>query len=728
MDTTSPSAGPMPARSASSELPDAGAPVVIALAGNPNAGKTTVFNHLTGLRQKVGNYPGVTVERVEGRTHLPDGQEARVIDLPGCYSLVPRSEDELVARRVLMGLDARVPRPDAVVVVVDATNLARNLFFLSQVLETGTPVVVALTMMDVVRRTGPEIRLKQLQAELGVPVVPVEGRSGVGMDALRQAIGAASSPGRLWRMPEATEEVLADVARALRASNRAEGGTTESEALRLLANDSGELFGPEGLDTELDAVVTAGRARLEDRGLDVATLEAEGRYAWTRRVLDVVQSTAISTEAGRSERIDRLLLHRVIGPITFVAVMGLIFTAVYSWAAPFMEWIEAGTSLAQVGVRDLLGPGTFTDMLADGVVAGVGNVVIFLPQICLLFLFLAILEDVGYLARAAFLIDRVMRVAGLSGKSFVPLMSSFACAIPGIMSARTIENRRDRMVTILVAPLMSCSARLPVYALLIAAFVPSGYQGLTLLAMYLLSVVMALLVALVLRKTLFRGESGTFMLELPPYRLPALRQVLRTVASRGKVFVREAGTIILAISVLLWFLAAFPHDESIRERAEQRVAEGEDLAEVADWEASEQLRQSFAGRIGRAIEPAVEPLGYDWKTGIGLVASFAAREVMVSTLGIVYSVGEADEESTSLRQKLRDDRHEDGRPVHTLLTSISLMVFFVLACQCMSTLAVVKRETNSWRWPMFMFAYMTALAWAAAFAVYQGGMLLGFGP
>jgi len=430
----------------------------------------------------------------------------------------------------------------------------------------------------------------------------------------------------------------------------------------------------------------------------------------------------------RSERADRILTHRVLGPIIFLLVMGTIFQAVYSWGEPFMGWIEEGTAWAQGLVAGLLGKGMLTDLLVDGVIAGVGNVIIFLPQICILFLFLTILEDLGYLARAAFLVDRVMRVAGLSGKSFVPFMSSFACAIPGIMAARAIESRRDRMVTILVAPLMSCSARLPVYALLIGAFIPAAFQGVTLLSMYALSVGMGLAVAWLFRKTLFRGAASTFLLEMPAYHMPSVKAVLRQVASRGWVFVRQAGTFILAASVVLWFLFYFPRNEEVVAEATTRIEAGEDEDTVRDWESGEQLRRSYAGTLGHAIEPAIAPLGYDWKTGVGLIASFAAREVMVSTLGVVYSVGEVDEESIALRDKMRADKRPDGSPVFTLLSSISLMVFFVLACQCMSTLAVVKRETNSWRWPIFMFGYMTVLAYTAALLTYQGGMWLGYGP
>jgi ferrous iron transport protein B len=389
-----------------------------------------------------------------------------------------------------------------------------------------------------------------------------------------------------------------------------------------------------------------------------------------------------------------------------------------------MGWIEAATGALGGAVASLLGPGVLTDLVVDGAIAGVANILVFLPQICLLFLFLTILEDVGYLARAAFLVDRVMRGVGLHGKAFIPLMSSFACAIPGIMATRTIESRRDRMVTILVAPLMSCSARLPVYALMIGAFVPERWEWLTLLSMYALSVTAALLMALLLRKTIFRGAPSTFILELPRYKLPSPKSVARTVFDRGAVFVKQAGTVILAMSVVLWFLAYFPRSDEVKAEAEARLARGEDEAGVRRWEAGTQVRQSFAGRMGRAIEPALEPLGFDWKLGIGIVSSFAAREMLVSSLGIVYGLGEVDETSVALRDHLRGARGPDGRPF-TWLTAVSLMVFFVLCCQCMSTLAVVKRETNSWRWPLFMFGYMTVLAYLGSLAVYQGGLALG---
>ena len=715
-------------RSLSTEAEVAAPPRVIALAGNPNSGKTSLFNEMTGLRRKVGNYPGVTVERVEGALTQADGSVARLVDLPGCYSLTPRSEDERVARNVLLGLDRSIPRPAAVISVVDASNLERNLFLTTQLIDTGTPVIVALNMVDVAERRHTPVDAEALQDALGVPVVPIVARTGQNVAQLIAHLDTAASPERRWHLPAEAQDVVGTLARAVREADHVPERAAEAEALRLLSLDEEAIQHMRYGGAELREALTSARRALEAAGIDREALEAECRFRYCQEIAGRVRTERAAGIPTRSERADRILTHRILGPIIFLLVMGTIFQAVYSWGEPFMGWIEELTGWAQGLVAGVLGEGVLTDLLVDGVIAGVGNVIIFLPQICLLFLFLTVLEDLGYLARAAFLVDRVMRTAGLSGKSFVPFMSSFACAIPGIMAARSIDSQRDRMVTILVAPLMSCSARLPVYALLIAAFIPLAYQGITLLSMYAVSVGMALLVAWLFRKTMFKGESSTFLLELPPYHLPSIKAVLRTVGYRGFVFVKQAGTFILAASIVLWFLAYFPRNEEIATEATARIEAGQEEEEVRNWESGEQLRQSYAGRMGHAIEPVIEPLGYDWKTGVGIIASFAAREVMVSTLGIVYSVGEADEESVALRDKLRNDKRPDGTPVFSILSALSLMVFFVLACQCMSTLAVVKRETNSWRWPIFMFAYMTVLAYVGALLVYQGGLALGFGP
>lgn len=711
--------------SSPSETRPAARTLRVALAGNPNSGKTSIFNGLTGLRHKVANYPGVTVERIEAEMALPQGR-AQLVDLPGCYSLHARAEDERIARDVLLGLEPGAPRPDVILAVVDATNLERNLFFLTQLMETGMPVCVALNMVDVAQRSGIPVDAAALEQALGVPVVPVIGRTGWNLPALREALSRARrAAARTWRFPAAGEEALASVRDAVAKASIVPPEAVEGEAVRLFvdAEDDDPSFARGG--TALLAAVRDARARLAAAGIDREAAEAECRYALGNDIARRVRRVAPSPGPSRSERVDRIVTHRVLGPLIYLAIMAVIFQAVYAWAEPFMNWIEAGTDWLGGAVAGLLGPGVLTDLIVDGAIAGAGNILVFLPQICLLFLFLTILDDVGYLSRAAFLVDRVMRGVGLHGKAFIPLMSSFACAIPGIMATRTIESRRDRMVAILVAPLMSCSARLPVYTLMIGAFIPDGWRAITLLSMYALSVVAALVAALVLRKTLFRGEASTFILEMPRYKVPSPRDVLRTVFDRGAVFVKQAGTVILAMSVVLWFLAYFPRSDEVRQRAETRIAAGEPEEEVRAEEAGEQVRQSFAGRLGRAIEPAIEPLGFDWKIGIGIISSFAARETLVSALGVVYGVGEVDETSHALRDQLREAVGPGGSRF-TWLTAVSLMVFFVLACQCMSTLAVVKRETNSWRWPLFMFGYMTVLAYLGSLLVYQGGLALGF--
>jgi ferrous iron transport protein B len=701
--------------------------LVVALAGNPNSGKTSLFNALTGLRRKVGNYPGVTVERVVGTTKLPGGVVATVLDLPGCYSLLARAEDERIARDVLLGLQPGTARPDAVVAVVDASNLERNLYFATQLFETGLRACVALNMVDVAKRAGTPVDAAALQRALGVPVVPVEGHRGTNVDALKAAILEARPAPRLLRLPPEAERAHAELRAAVERAGIVPSEAVDGETTRLLAyaRDDDPFLRRGGV--ELRAAVAEARARLEAAGLDRRSIEAESRYRLCAERAARARGPAPAPLPSLSERIDRIVTHRLLGPVLYLALMAVIFLSVYSWAEPLMGLIEDAMGWLGGAVAALLGPGMLTDLLVDGVIAGVGNVIVFLPQICILFLFLGLLEDIGYLARAAFLVDRVMRAVGLNGKAFIPLLSSFACAIPGIMATRTIEDRRDRLVTILVAPLMSCSARLPVYALLIGAFVPDGWQSLTLLGMYVFSVTAAFLAAFALRKTLFRGTVSTFLLELPRYTAPRLRHVGLAVLSRAGVFVRQAGTVILAISIVLWFFAYFPRSEEIEARARARIEAGEEEEVVRRDAAAEQIRQSVAGRAGRLLEPAIEPLGFDWKIGIGLLSSFAAREVLVSSMGIIYGLGDVDEPTLELQERLRRDRRPDGRPAFTLLTAISLMVFFVLACQCMSTLAVVKRETNSWRWPLFMFAYMSALAYLGSLAVYQVGTALGWG-
>ena len=632
--------------------------LTVALAGNPNAGKTTLFNALTGLSQKVANYPGVTVERKTGVWHA-DGKTMELIDLPGLYSLDATSLDEQIASDVLLGKVAGVQKPDAVIAVVDATNLERNLYLVTQLFEFGVPVVVALTMIDLFEKQKHEIDVPRLSKLLKVPVVAVDASEGRGIDELAEKVAEAIA------MPRAAPAIADET---------------------------------EGANAKIFA-----------------------RYAF---ISDAVQKTVKHNDKAahdRSEKIDKVLTHRVFGLAILVGVLLLVFQAIFSWAEVPMHLLEVGFGAVGDAARAQLPEGILADLVVDGIIAGVGGILVFLPQILLLFLFISILEDTGYMARAAFLMDKLMSRFGLHGKAFLPLMSSFACAIPGIMATRTIENQRDRFATILIAPFMSCSARLPVYTLMIGAFFTGqtvlGFISLgavLMLAMYALGILVAVIVGFILKKTLLSSKPAPFVMELPPYRMPDLRTVFQNMLTRAWLFVKRAGTVILAISIILWALAYFPRTEAVP------TTEGVPAAETV------QLQNSYAGQLGHLIEPVIQPLGFDWKIGVALIASFAAREVLVSTLSIIYNVGsEETEESPTLISAIKDAKDERGKTVWTPLTALTLMVFFVLAMQCMSTLAIVRRETNSWRWPIFQFAFMTVIAYFAAFVTYQGGRLLG---
>jgi len=720
----------------------------IAVAGNPNSGKSTLFNALTGMRQRVGNYPGVTVERHEGR-FAHDGNEVLLVDLPGIYSISARSPDEEVARDVLLGRIAGELRPDGVLIVVDASNLERNLYLATQILDLGLPSVIACNMVDVAEERGDRIDFTALKRELGVPVVPTVGTRRGGIDELRSALIESESPRReTWPLPGTLESAVGILADGLVESGACAASEAWGMALLVLGETS--VAGEEGwgLAPSVRRAVAAERERLRAEGItDVASALVEARYAWiggvAERSVSRVGNQALSEET-LSDRIDRVLTHKVFGTTIFAGVMFAMFVSIFSWAEPLMQLIEAGQEYLQIGIHRWLPAGPVADLLADGIVGGAGAVVVFLPQICILFLFIALLEDSGYMARAAFLMDRLMSAAGLHGRSFIPLLSSYACAVPGIMATRTIENPRDRLATILVAPLMSCSARLPVYLTVIAAvFAGSVWlKAGVIFSMYLIGTVTALLMAAVFKKTLLRGPTPTFIMELPPYHLPRPRLILRAMWDRSKLFLTRAGTVIVAVCVVLWALAYFPRDTAALARAqsarsqvklngggsafEQRHANSR---AIDDELAGAQLRHSLLGRMGKAIEPVLAPLGFDWRVGVGVLASFAAREVFVSTMGVVFNAGGGDEES--LRERMRtsvwDSGPRAGRRLFTPLSGVSLMVFYVLCCQCASTLAVIRRETNSWRWPAFAFGYMTALAYLASLLVFQFGTRLGIG-
>ncbi|MBX3743705.1 MAG: ferrous iron transport protein B [Verrucomicrobiae bacterium] len=716
---------------------------LVVLTGNPNCGKTTVFNALTGLRGKVGNYAGVTVERKEGRLRgTAPHWRMTVLDLPGAYSLSAQSVDEAIARDVLLGRLPEVGEPSVVVVVVDASNLERNLYFATQVIELGYPTVVGLNMTDVARANGIEVDAAVLSGELGVPVVPMVASRREGLDRLRAEIlrlalhpREETGPRRSFFavLPPALErerEWLGEQLKGLgwrRASN---------EAL-LLLSEEGRL-GDENRRRHDPGVVRAteeARRRVAEAGVDPSGAAIEGRYEGVARILGAAAAQAGGMEETLSDRLDRVLTHRVWGLAIFAGLMLAIFQAMFSVAEVPMGWIEEGVAGLGGWVSDVMPEGDLQGLLADGVIAGVGAVIVFLPQIVLLFLFIGLLEDTGYMARAAFLMDRLMSKVGLHGKSFIPLLSSFACAIPGIMAARTIETPKDQLVTILVAPLMSCSARLPVYTVLIAACLPEreflGFlrlSALTLFGMYALGIGVALASAWLFKSTLLRGPAPLLIMELPPYKRPGLRAVLRHLWDRSMVFLRRAGTVILVLNMVLWVLATYPRGARPPETPGFVADSGEVHAGSND--AGERLRQSYAGRLGRAIEPLIEPLGFDWKIGIGLVASFAAREVFVSAMSTVYSVGEMDggeAGSRGLAEAMQTQVRPDGTRLYTPLTGITLMVFYVFALQCVSTVAVVRRETNSWRWPVAQWLYMTTLAWVLAWAVYQGGRWMGWG-
>ncbi|PIR21418.1 MAG: ferrous iron transport protein B [Deltaproteobacteria bacterium CG11_big_fil_rev_8_21_14_0_20_47_16] len=633
----------------------------IAFLGNPNTGKTTLFNALTGLRQQVGNYPGVTVERKHGQLTTPHGV-VELIDLPGTYSLAAQSPDEEVVANVLRGHQKGEQPLSGVVVIVDASNLKRNLYLVSQVLEVGLPTIVVLNMMDIAKRRGVTIDVTALEKRLGVPVIPMKANVGGGVTQLNAAL------------------------------------------MQVVAGQI-KIPKPVGLRDPETGKWQSGRT--DACGDHPIAQEAVARYNWIRGVLHGIVFQVPSTRSHFSDRLDKVLTHRVWGTVIFVIVMLFMFQAIYSWAGPLQDMIDNGVSALGEWVGSWMPSGVLKDLVQDGVIGGVGSVLVFLPQIVFLFLFIAFLEDCGYMARAAFLMDRLFARIGLSGKSFIPMLSSFACAIPGVMATRTIENRRDRFVTILVSPLMSCSARLPVYTLLIAAFVPSvtwmggllGFQGAMLFAMHALGFAVAIPIVWILKRTVLKGATPPFVMELPSYKMPSLKLVGWRALDRAKTFVQSAGTIILAMSVVIWALSYFP---------------------TAD--------HNYFAMMGHAIEPLVKPLGWDWRIGMSVLAAFPAREVVIAAMATSFNVNVADgDDSSGILQALQNATWPDGAPLFGLAVAMSVMIFFALCCQCGATVAIIRRETNSWKWAGFAFAYMTILAYLAAAIVYQVMAYFGVG-
>jgi ferrous iron transport protein B len=832
--------------------------LTVALAGNPNSGKTTIFNALTGLRQKVANYPGVTVEKKTGRCRLDDGTKINIIDLPGTYSLISRSPDEVVAMEVLRGLRKDTPAPDAVIVVVDASNLQRNLYLVSQLIELGRPMVIALNMMDIAQRRGINLSPERLSEELGVPVVAVVGNKHQGITPMKEAIRnarVAKLPD--WPLPAAMKAEIAALQRELSRSRQTEPSgsaagsppsagfvselnrtsnverrtsnvevsgeeTTKGnsslrsstldvgrstfdlipshQAERLLIGDTFTDLADLARRDPVASLVADAKARLKQLDIDPMQADIEAHYQWIDGIAagalipacaaigDLSRSTSLAPiviggtpptldyqtppKVHFSDKLDRILIHKVWGLVIFSAVMATLFISIFWLAQPIMNAMQSGINwVGDLAVRHI-GPGPLHDLIHDGIFGGVGTVLVFLPQIALLFFFLAILEDSGYLARAAFLMDRLLSKVGLHGKSFIPLLSSFACAIPGIMATRTIENRKDRLATILVAPFMSCSARLPVYTLLIGTFFASLgpiRQAGIMLACYVLGIVAAVVTALFFKRTFLKGMPSSFILEMPTYKWPQASIVARQVWSNSKQFVTKAGTTILALSVILWALAYYPRLPADKAPAEAKAVQAHidelnaalSAAQVSapssnggnaaagvnatidtspidqvikgleddrdNYIAAAQSEYSLAGRFGHAMEPVIRPLGYDWKMGVGLVAAFAAREVFVSTESIVNATGgDTDTNGTKpLAQAMAADRYTTGpnagKPVWTPLVAVSMLIWFVLAMQCMSTVAIVRRETGGWGWPIFMIVYMNGLAYVVCLAVFQIG-------
>lgn len=699
-------------------------PYTIALVGNPNSGKSSLFNVLTGLNQKVGNFPGVTVDKKTGVSKISDSLSAHLIDLPGTYSLYPKSADEQVTYEVLLNQKS-ADRPDLIIVIADASNLKRNLLFCSQIIDLKIPVVVALTMMDIARQKGITIDTAGLQRQMGVPVVPINPRRNKGITQLRKAISDIKQKKPLPTpdfidLPALCGSWIAEVKELC-------GLDSNYAALHVACNY-----------TELRYINAAQRIRiaalLGESGFQKSKVQAEEIMLRYKRIDGVMQNCVVIDSPMKkmvvSEQIDKVLLHPAWGNIILLVVLFMLFQSIF-WLARYpMDWIEQGFAMLGNRLNGVLPASLLKDLLINGVLAGISGIAVFVPQIMILFGMITILEDSGYMARISFLTDRIMRSAGLNGRSVMPLISGMACAVPAIMAARTIQNTKERLITIMVTPLMSCSARLPVYTMLIALVVPNksflglfNLQGLVLMGLYLLGFFMALLVSKVMNFLIKTKDKTYFLMELPVYRAPRWKNVGITMVEKGKIFIRDVGKIIIIIALILWGLAAFGPPgrmKAVEEKytlLEQQYPDQQ--AQLEREHATEKLENSFAGIMGHTFEPVIRPLGYDWKIGIALITSFAAREVFVGTMATLYSVGDAEAGKETLREKMQDARRPDGTPVYSLAAGLSLLIFYVFAMQCMSTLAVVKRETRSWKYPVIQFVYMFGIAYLCSLLVYQ---------
>ena len=706
----------------------------IALVGNPNSGKSSLFNALTGLNQKVGNFPGVTVDKKTGVSNLNEEISSTIIDLPGTYSLYPRRADEWIAYKVLMHADEQI-KPDLILLIADASNLKRNLLFCSQVIDLKHPVVIALTMMDLARKKGIEIDVAGLSTELGVPVVPVNPRKNKGITQLKKtlALTAKQHQNTSQRDFIQTHQLAPN---AIKTVQHIFPELSDYASVHYLINHENFPL-PDTMQELIE------QAEI-DNNFNPTKTQAEEIVQRYTRINQVMQQNVVEPDPLQrklfTESLDNILLHRVWGYVILLGVLFLLFQSIFSLAQYPMDAIDWSFARLNGWLDNVLPTVWWSDLLTNGLLAGLNGILVFVPQIMILFGLITLLEDTGYMARISFLSDKLMRKVGLNGKSVMPMISGFACAVPAIMSTRNIENRKERLLTILITPLMSCSARLPVYTILIALVVPSKYylgflslQGLVMMALYLLGLIMALIVSYVFRFIIKLKEKSYFILELPVYRAPRWKNVGITMIEKAKIFVTDAGRVILFISLLLWFLSSFgppsrmhnvnekyaalQQQTSLRGTKQSSPQSLQQASSLQKQYKSEKLQNSFAGILGKTIEPVIKPLGFDWKIGIALITSFAAREVFVGTMATLYSV--EDKDNQTLRQKMQSAVKDDGTKVYTLPAALSLMVFYVFAMQCMSTLAVVKRETKTWKWPVVQFIYMTALAYVMSLLVYN---------
>jgi ferrous iron transport protein B len=702
------------------------ATINIALVGNPNSGKSSLFNALTGLNQKVSNFPGVTVDKKTGAATISPQLQANIIDLPGTYSLYPKSADEFVTYDVLVNPSAD-EQPDMILIIADAANLKRNLLFCSQIMDLKIPVIIGLTMMDIARKKGVEIDEAGLERELGVPVVTINPRKNKGLAELKKMIELVAkekqsvSPRDFIDSQALAPEVVQGIRKYVQVKS-------DYAALHVAVNHHELQFLNGGQQLAITNI-------LQTYQFNKTKVQAEEIMQRYGRIKHIMKNTVVEADPLQkqlqTEKLDNLLLHRFWGYVILFAIMFFMFQCIFWLASYPMDWIEAGFGTISGWLTDVLPANQLTDILVNGIVAGLGGIAVFVPQIMILFAFITVLEDTGYMARISFLTDRLMRQVGLNGKSVMPLISGVACAVPAIMATRNIENRKERLITILITPLMSCSARLPIYTVMIALVVPNkpilgflNLQGLVMMGLYLLGFVMALAIAAILKLFISIREKSYFIMELPVYRAPRWANVGTTMVQKAKIFITDAGKVIMVISIILWFLASYGPGEKMQQvtaHYEQLKTAHPEQREKLDMEMqSEKLANSYAGVLGHAIEPVIRPLGYDWKIGIALITSFAAREVFVGTMATLYSVGESPEDGdATLREKMTSATWRDGRPVYTLASGVSLMLFYAFAMQCMSTLAIVKRETKSWKFPAIQFAYMTALAYISGLIAFQ---------